>query len=64
VVNEETVSVLLGRLADRRLAEIDGCGESGDLSGVAELQAIQRLRGVRDLVGDTEIVIEKTNESV
>jgi hypothetical protein len=64
VMNEETVSVLLGRLADRRLAEIYGCGESGDVSGVADLQAIQRLRGVRDLVGDTEIVIEKTNQSV
>jgi len=64
VMNEETVSVLLGRLADRRLAEVYGCGESRDVSGVADLQAIQRLRGVRDLVRDTEIVIEKTNQSV
>src|SRR5882724_1976331 len=64
VVNEDTVSVLLGRLADRRFAEIYGRGESGDVTRVADLQAIQRLRGVRDLVGDTEIVIEKTNQSV
>jgi len=35
VVNEETVGVLLGRLADRGLTEIDGCGEAGDLAGVA-----------------------------
>jgi len=61
VVNQETVSVLLGRLADRRFAEIDGCGESRDVAGVADLQAIQRLRGVRDLVGDAEIVIEKAH---
>jgi len=64
VVNEQTVSVLLGRQADRRFAKIDGCGESHDVAGVADLQAIQRLRGVRDLVGDAEIVIEKTHQSV
>ena len=44
--------------------KIYGCGESRDVAGVADLQAIQRLRGIRDLVGDTEIVIEKTHQSV
>jgi len=61
VVNEETVGVLLGRLANRGLTEIDGCGEAADLAGVAHLQPIQRLRRIRDFLGDAEIVIEKAN---
>jgi hypothetical protein len=64
VVNEETVGVLLGRLANRGLTEIDGCGEAGDLAGVAHLQTIQRLGRVRDFLGDAEIVIEKTDQTV
>src|SRR5258706_4041441 len=39
VVNEQTVSVLLGRQADRRLAKIDRCGESPVVARAAELQA-------------------------
>jgi len=61
MVNEETVGVLLGRLADRGLTEIDGCGEAADLAGVAHLQPIQRLRRIRDFLGDAEIVIEKAD---
>jgi len=63
-MNEETVGVLLGRLADRGLAQIYGCSEPADVTGVADLQAIHRLGRVGDLIGDPEIVIEKTSQSV
>jgi hypothetical protein len=61
VVNKKTVGVLLRRLADRGFAEVDGCGEPADVTGVADLQAVQRLGRVRDFIGDPEIVIEKSH---
>jgi hypothetical protein len=64
VMDEETVGMLLGGLSDRGLAEVHGCGEPADITRVADLQPIQRLGCVRDLIGDTEIVIEKTHQTV
>src|SRR5207249_750885 len=64
VMNKETVGVLLSRLSDRGLAEIDRCCQPGDVTGVADLQAIHRLGRVSDFLGDTEIVIEKTDQTV
>jgi hypothetical protein len=63
-MNEETVGVVLGRQTDRGLAEIHGGGEPVDVTGIADLQAIHRLGRVSDFFGDTEIVIEKTGQTV
>ena len=63
-MNEETVGVLLGGLSDRGLAQVHSSGEAGDVTCVADLQAIERLRCVSDLSGDTEVVIEKTHQTV
>jgi hypothetical protein len=63
-MNEETVGVPLRREADRGLAQVHRRGEPGDFTGVADLQAIHRLGRVSDLIGDTEIVIEKTDQTV
>jgi hypothetical protein len=64
VMDQETVGVLLRRLADRGLAEVYGRGEPADVPRVADLQAVQRLGGVSDLLGDAEVFIEKTDKSV
>src|SRR5207249_7542940 len=64
VMNKETVGVLLSRLSDRGLAEIDRCCQPGDVTGVADLQAIHRLGRVSDFLGDTEIVIRSEERRV
>jgi hypothetical protein len=64
VMNEETVGVLLGRQTDRGLAEVHGCGEPVDVTGIADLQTIHRLGRVSDFLGDTEVVIEETGQTV
>jgi hypothetical protein len=64
VVNQETVGVLFDGLANRRFAEVDGGCEPADVTRVADLQTVQRLGCVSDFLGDTEIVIEKTNQTV
>jgi hypothetical protein len=63
-MNEETVGTLLGCLSNCGFAEVHGCGESADVTGVADLQAIQRFRRVSDVICDPEIVIEKTSQRV
>jgi len=63
-MDKQTVGVLLRRLADRGLAEVNGRGEPADVPSVADLQAVQRLGGVSDLLGDAEVFIEKTDKSV
>jgi hypothetical protein len=57
VVNEETIGVLLGGLSNCGFAEVHGRGEPADVTGVADLQAIHRLRRVRYFIRDPEIVI-------
>jgi hypothetical protein len=63
-MDQETVGALLGGKTDRRLTEVHGCREPGDLSRVANLEAVQRLRGVSDFFGDTEIVVEIADQGV
>ena len=64
VVDQQAVGVLLDGLPDRGLAEIYSGGQSADVTGVADLQTVQRLGGVRDLLGDAQVVIEKTDQTV
>jgi hypothetical protein len=49
---------------DRRVAEIDRCGNARDVAGIAHLEAVQCLGRVRHLLGDPEIVIEKIDQTV
>jgi len=63
-MDKETVGLLRCRLTDRGFAKVYGRREPADVPGVANLQAVQRLGGVSDLVGDAEILIQKTDQSV
>src|SRR6266487_3400511 len=44
VMHEETIGMLFSSLADRCLAEVHGGSQSVDVAGVADLEAVQRLR--------------------
>jgi len=52
VMDQETVGVLLDGLPDGGLAQIYRGGQPADVTGVADLQTVQRLGGVSDLLGD------------
>jgi len=64
VMDQQAVGALLGRVPHRGLAEVDGRGKPRDLARVADLEAIQRLGSVSTFLGNVEILIEKTDESV
>jgi len=64
VVDQETLGALLGRMSDRRLAEVHGRGQARDLARVADLETIERFGGVSTFLGNVEILIEKADESV
>jgi hypothetical protein len=63
-MDQQTVGMLFGGLANCGFAEIDGGGEPRNLARAADLQPVQRLRGVSDFVRDMEILVEKTDQSV
>src|SRR6266850_754245 len=64
VMDQETVGVLLHGLSNCRLAQVHGSGQTADVAGVADLEAVQRLGRVSDLLGDAEVVVKEPDQTV